>query len=81
MFTLQVAFSQLDLIVNVSPSNPPHSLNILARLLKDKITIKVMDHVHSSIKDTQKLSFEMPTFTSTKANLPMINVRLIWKDG
>lgn len=74
-------FTRLDIILNVSPSNPPHSLNLLAKLLKDKVIINVIYHMHSSIKTMQNLDFKVPTFTSNKVDTPVINIRLIWKDG
>lgn len=73
-----------DVVINASPDFPPYSLRILQQLWKDKLNLKVQTHLHSSVARVSEgvalLAEELEKF-ETRGKLPVLNVRLIWKDG
>lgn len=73
-----------DIVINASPDFPPYSLQLIQQVWKDNLNMKVQTHLHSSVP---KVSEGVALFGSTlekfetQGKLPVLNVRLIWKDG
>ncbi|KAJ8968860.1 hypothetical protein NQ317_016783 [Molorchus minor] len=70
------------IVINASPTNPPYSLEIVQRLLRNVITLIFSVHLHSSVSSlpegTKQLEKALVNF-SEQSNTPKVNVRLIWK--
>lgn len=73
-----------DIVINASPEFPPYSLKLIQQLWKNSLNMKVHTHLHSSVA---KVPENIAIFASqlekfeTQGKLPVLNVRLIWKDG
>lgn len=72
-----------SLVINTSPTNPPHSLKILQKLLQDKVELQFTSHLHSSVseltEDAKELEQSLIIFKS-KNSVPKLNIKLIWKN-
>ncbi|CAH1971972.1 unnamed protein product [Acanthoscelides obtectus] len=71
-----------DFVIKASPTNPPYSLEILQKLLKDIVSLSFIVRTHSSVpvltenaKELQKRLVNFKPDTSA----PKVNVTLIWK--
>lgn len=73
-----------DVVINASPDFPPYSLKLIQQLWKNNLKMNVQTHLHSSVA---KVPEGIASFASqlekfeTQGKLPVLNVRLIWKDG
>ncbi|XP_074033789.1 aaRS-interacting multifunctional protein 2 isoform X2 [Leptinotarsa decemlineata] len=72
-----------DIVINASPTNPPYSLEIIQKLFQDRVGLVFTTHLHSSIssltEEAEKLQTSLVNFTP-KTGVPVMNVRLIWKN-
>ncbi|XP_050310742.1 aminoacyl tRNA synthase complex-interacting multifunctional protein 2 isoform X2 [Anthonomus grandis grandis] len=71
------------LVIGVSPTNPPYSLELLQKLLQDQIGLAVTCYLHSSVpslpKDAAQLQEALTNF-KPKDGVHVVNLRLIWKN-
>lgn len=73
-----------SLVVTVNPLNPPYSLELLQKLLGDTVGLTVTSYLHSSVsklsKEAEQLKESLGSFTPS-AGVPVVNLRLIWKNS
>lgn len=73
-----------DVVINASPNFPPYSLKLIQQLWKNSLKMKVQTHLHSSVAQVPEgvasFASQLEKF-ETQGKLPVLNVRLIWKDG
>lgn len=73
-----------DIVINASPDFPPYSLKLIQQLWKNNLKMKVQTHLHSSVSKVLEgaslFASQLEKF-ETQGKLPVLNVRLIWKDG
>ncbi|KAG5899119.1 hypothetical protein JTB14_021621 [Gonioctena quinquepunctata] len=76
--------SHQDIVINVSPTNPPYSLEIIQKLLQDRVSLVFTTHLHSTVssltENAKQLENALLNF-SPKSGVSKINVKLIWKNG
>jgi len=72
-----------SLVIASNPSSPPYSLELLQRLLQNQIGLAVTSYLHSSVvslpEPANRLKESLANF-SPPAGIPVISVRLIWKN-
>lgn len=72
-----------SIVLNANPSSPPYSLEILQRLLQNQIGLAVTSYLHSTVvslpEPTLRLKESLVNF-KPKSGVPVINVKLIWKN-
>ncbi|XP_056641147.1 probable aminoacyl tRNA synthase complex-interacting multifunctional protein 2 isoform X1 [Diorhabda sublineata] len=72
-----------NLVIKTSPTNPPHSLRILQKLLQDKVELNFTSHLHSSVSELTEDAKELEQSLinhNLKHNVPKLNIKLIWKN-
>lgn len=73
-----------EVVLNVNPTNPPYSLELVQKLLQDSFNLAVTSHLHSTApqlpKNASDLNERLSKFTPRNKGVPKINLRLIWKN-
>lgn len=72
-----------NIAINVNPASPPYSLEVLQRLLQNEIGLVVTSYIHSSVvslpEPVSQLKESLVNF-KPKSGIPVIKIRLIWKN-